>query len=167
MHRVYRALLGENPFLFLGFAWLLDVHRGGCWAWHQGSAYPAICCSAPGPLFCSCSLVLCGSAERCLSCFLLNDDQWLTKNIMQFFSTVCALVLLRGCCFGCLGAVHFFSNGKRREGWPFNTKHFLWFLTCYPIIRVQCRCDAWVLCSQEFLNLPQPLIIDPGRPGFR
>lgn len=58
-----------------------------------------------------------GAVWVCWKVFvMLSFKRWsmIDYYIMQFFSTVCALVLLRACCFGCLGGAFF--SPTEREG---------------------------------------------------
>ena len=82
---------------------------------------------------------------------MIND--WLLYNAV--FLNSLRVGVAESVLFRVLGCGVFFPNGKRREGWLFNTKHLLWFLTCNPIIRVQCRCDAWV-------RSVQPGVLEPA-----
>ena len=121
MHRVYRALLGENPFLFLSFALIAwcTSRRLLSMAPRQRISSNLLLSARTIVLF-----LFLGAVWVCWKVFvMLSFKRWsmIDYYIMQFFSTVCALVLLRACCFGCLGAA-FFSQRKEKGGLTFQYK---------------------------------------------
>lgn len=114
MHRVYRALLGENPFLFLSFALIAwcTSRRLLSMAPRQRISSNLLLSARTIVLF-----LFLGAVWVCWKVFvMLSFKRWsmIDYYIMQFFSTVCALVLLRACCFGCLGGAFF--SPTEREG---------------------------------------------------